>query len=412
MIFDVIVIGAGPAGMLSAGLLGKAGKKVLLLEKRNFPGSKLRITGKGRCNIANDCPVEEFLSNVSPKPKFLKSALSLFYVKELRELFNSLGVATKVERGNRLFPVSDKAEDVVNALHKFCLINDVRINFNTTINHVTKEDEIYTCLDKDKKIYQTKNLVIATGGCSYPVTGSTGDGQKIAQSLGLKVKKLLPGLAPFNTKGELAKSMQGVSLKNVTASVWRDNKKLDEEFGEMMFTHFGVTGPIILTLSNRITTLDDISKLELRIDLKPALDHSKLDERLLREFNQHGKMKFESVLKGLLPKKMISVCAQEIDIPLETLCNQINSNQRKKLKKWLKELILPLQSVRSFKEAIITVGGVALNEISPKSMESKKQPHLYFCGEVLDLHANTGGYNLQIAFSTAYTVASHIIKLT
>ncbi len=408
MIYDVIVIGAGPSGMLCAGYLGQAGKNVLLLEKKDKVGSKLRITGKGRCNVTNGSPLKEHLSNILPKSNFLKTAYSKYFVKDVVDFFASQGVELKEERGNRYFPVSDNAQDIVDCLHKFCLNNKVTIKYNKSIITCYKTDEVFYAKDQEDTVFSAYNLVIATGGASYPVTGSTGDGQVFAKSFGHTINELKAGLVPFNTKGDLAQRMQGVSLKNVSASIWHKNKKLHEEFGEMMFTHFGLTGPIILTLSNKISDLP-IKELELKIDLKPALDHNKLDERLLRDFNEHGKKKFETVLKLLLPKKMIEVCSQELEIPLNTTVNQITSKQRKALRLWLKELTFCLHSTRSFKEAIITIGGISTNEINKNTFESKIIPKLYFCGEVIDLHANTGGFNLQIAFSTAYCLAKSII---
>lgn len=411
MLYDIIVIGAGASGMLCAGYLGQAGKDVLLIEKKDQPGRKLRITGKGRCNITNKSSLKEHFANIEPKAKFLKSAYNEFFVDETISFFEKRGVRIKEERGARVFPQSDKAQDVVDSLHKFCIDNNVTIRLNTHITAIKKDAGKFILSDTSSLVYESKSLVIATGGCSYPITGSSGDGQRFAKSLGHQINSLKAGLVPFNTKGNLAQRMQGLSLKNVTASFWHNNKKLYEEFGEMMFTHFGLTGPIILSLSNKVADLP-INELEVRIDLKPALDHNKLDERLLRDFNEHGKKKFESILKLLLPSKMIAVCAQELEIPLDTIVNQITSNQRKSLRLWLKNLTLPLHSVRSFKEAIITIGGVSTNEIHKKTMESKLVPNLYFCGEVIDLHANTGGFNLQIAFSTGYCVAKAIIKKT
>ncbi len=412
MLYDVIIVGAGAAGMICGGYIAQSGLNVLIIEKKDNPGLKLRITGKGRCNITNKSSLKEHLDNIQPKAKFLKSAYNKFFVDDTIAFFESQGVAVKEERGARIFPVSDSAQDVVNALHKFCLNNNASFKLNTTISNITSLADKFILSDANDKLYECKSLVIATGGCSYPVTGSTGDGQRFAKVLGHTINELKPGLVPFNTKGDLAQRMQGVSLKNVTASLWHNNKKLVEEFGEMMFTHFGVTGPIILSLSNKVADLP-VNDLELRIDLKPALDHNKLDERILRDFNEHGKKKFESILKLLLPNKMIAVCAEEIKIPLDTIVNQITANQRKTLRLWLKNLSLPLQSLRSFKEAIITIGGVSTNEVDKNSFESKVISNLYFCGEVLDLHANTGGFNLQIAFSTGYCVAKAIeAKLT
>ncbi len=407
MVYDVIVVGAGAAGMLCAGYLAQGGREVLLIEKKDNPGRKLRITGKGRCNITNKSSMKDHLDNIQPKAKFLKSAYNKFFVDDIIAFFESQGLTIKEERGARIFPESDNAQDIVDALHKFCINNNVSIKLNTNIISISKDQDSFTLKDSSDNNYRCQNLVIATGGCSYPVTGSTGDGQRFAKSMGHTINELKPGLVPFNTKGDLAQRMQGISLKNITASIWHNNKKIYEEFGEMMFTHFGVTGPIILSLSNKVADLP-IGELELKVDLKPALDHNKLDERILRDFNEHGKKKFESILKLLLPNKMIAVCSQELKIPLDTIVNQITANQRKALRLWLKNLTLPLHSVRSFKEAIITIGGLSTNEIDKNTFESKIIPNLYFCGEVIDLHANTGGYNLQIAFSTGFCVAQGI----
>ncbi len=409
MKFDVIVIGAGAAGMLCAGKLSSNGLRTLLIEKKPKAGSKLRITGKGRCNITNDSNMKEHLSHLYPKANFLRNAYSSFFVEDIIKLLNQYGVETKVERGNRVFPVSDKAQDVVDAFEKFCFENGTKFNFNDSVISVNKLGSEFKVKTKAGQEYQAVNVIIATGGKSYPVTGSTGDGFTIAKTLGHTIINPLPALVPFETQGNLAQQMQGVSLKNVSASIWHDNKKLHEEFGEMMFTHFGVTGPIILTLSNLVCR-SNFENVGLHIDLKPAISHKELDQRILKDIDLHGNQSFESLLKGYLPRKMISVCADSIKVSLDKKVNQISSTDRKNLRAWLKDLRLIIKGTRSFKEAIITSGGVSLDDINKKTMESKIVANLYFIGEVIDLHADTGGFNLQIAYSTAYLAAKSIIK--
>ncbi len=399
--FDVIVIGAGAAGLLAAGRAAEMGAKVLLLEKMAMPARKLRITGKGRCNLTNIAPMAEFLKHVGKNERFLRPAFSTFFSEDLVEFFKQLNVETIVERGGRVFPESESAVQIAEALVKWCNNKGVVIQCNTATDEILTENGQAVGVTANGKKYAAKSVIVATGGMSYPATGSIGDGYRMAKNVGHKVIPLRPALVPFETAGTIAEQLQGVSLKNVAVNVWVDGKKEGEEFGEMLFTHFGLSGPIILTLSRKfVEPVQQRKKVCFSIDLKPALDDKKLDARLLRDLDEHGKMKFQTLLKGLLPQKMIEVCAGLVSISTEKICNQISADERKRLRIWLKDFRFEVSGIRSFNEAIITAGGIDVSEIDAKTMQSKKIKNLFFCGEVLDLDADTGGYNLQIAFST------------
>jgi hypothetical protein len=402
--WDVIVVGGGPAGLMAAGQAACLGARTLLLEKMSRPGRKLRITGKGRCNLTNTDPVGKFISHFGSNGKFLRQAFARFFNRELIEFLGSLSVATEVERGGRVFPASNQAQEVVDALVQWSRSQGVVIQPETPVAQlVVENDRMRGVVDQAGREYQAPHVLLATGGTSYRGTGSTGDGYELAGSVGHTVTPILPALVPLATAGPTAQRLQGLSLKNVSAHLYVDEKKEAEEFGEMLFTHFGLSGPIILTLSGRaVQALTNGRRIRLSIDLKPALDHKKLDLRLQRDLENHGKQHFQNLLKGLLPAKMIPVCMDAVGIPADKPAHQITAKERKRLRLWLKDLRFDIVAHRSFDEAIVTSGGVDLKEIDPKTMESRRIQGLYVIGELLDLDGDTGGYNLQAAFSTGW----------
>lgn len=408
--FDVIVVGAGPAGLIAAGRAAELGGKVLILEKMEQAGRKLLITGKGRCNITNDASIGEFITHVYPVGRFLRNAFSKFYSQEIIDLLKTNGVESVLERGGRYFPASNSSSDVLKALLQWVNKFNVEIKCkHKVIKLVVNSNAIVGILTNDKK-YITKNVIIATGGNSYPATGSNGEGYKLAKDVGHNINSILPALVPLETEGDKAQKLQGLNLKNVRASVWVNNKKLSSNFGEMIFTHFGLSGPIILTLSRLVVAeLTKNNKVEISIDLKPALDEQKLDKRLIRDLNEHGKKKLINIFKYWLPSTMIPVFIDLLKFNPEKECNQISAEERKQITYLLKNLRFKISNHRSFKEAIITAGGVPTNEISPKTMESKLIKGLYFAGEIIDLDAETGGYNLQIAYSTGWLAGNSCV---
>lgn len=405
--FDVIVVGGGASGLLAAGKASELGKKVLLIEKMNQPGRKLRITGKGRCNLTNQKPVREFMNHIGKNSRFLKYAFSIFFVEHLISFFEKKGVQITVERGDRVFPFSEKSQDIFNALISWVERNNVKIIKNTSVKDlIVKDGKVEGVFVSENEKYYAPKVILSTGGASYPATGSTGDGYKIAAGVGHTIVPIKPALVPLVTKGDTAQLLQGLSLKNVKASLWFNGKKLGDEFGEMLFTHFGLSGPIILTLSRRFCNeLSENKPIICSIDLKPALDDKQLDNRLLKDLNEHGKMQFKTITRNWLPSKLAEISCSLINIPSDKLCNQINAEERKRIRKWLKNFNFEIVETLGFDEAIITFGGVDINEVEQTTMQSKLIKGLYFAGEILDLDADTGGYNLQIAFSTAWLAA-------
>jgi len=405
--YDVIVVGAGPAGIIAAGRAAEMGAKVLIVEKMRQAGRKLLITGKGRCNITNNAAVSEYFKNIFPQGRFLKHAFDRFFNDGILQLLHDQGVETVVERGERVFPASDSSADVLSGILKWMNRNKVEILYETRVTQILIEDNKVTGImvqkfNQDSTI-SAKNVIICTGGRSYPATGSTGDGYTLAKTLGHTIEEARPSLVPLVTKGTLAADLQGLSLKNVNAIVWVNGKKHKEAFGEMLFAHFGLTGPIILTLSRFV--VDEIrkkNKVEISIDLKPALDEQKLDTRLVRDLNENGKKQIENVFKLWLPSKLIPVFLQILGIDGDKLCHQMNAKERRSTMLLMKNFRFEVIDYRGFKEAIITAGGISLQEIDSKTMESKLVKNLFFAGEVIDLDANTGGFNLQIAWSTAW----------
>ncbi len=401
--FDVIVIGAGPSGLIAAGRAAELGAKVLVLEKMRSEGRKLLITGKGRCNITNDASPGEFIKHVFPDGRFLRNAFSKFYSKDIIELLNRFGVESTLERGGRFFPASNKSLDVLRALLKWVHEQNVKILCGQKAESLIAENGYINGVKTNSDIFYAPNVILATGGKSYPATGSTGDGYELARHLGHTVINPIPALVPLETWGDLAQRLQGLNLRNVKAVIWVDGKKAGEAFGEMLFTHFGLSGPIILTLSRiAVAAIQNNRKVEITIDLKPSLDEQKLDNRLLRDLNEHGKKQLSNIFRNWLPASMIPVFIEELKLEPEKMCNQVSSSERKQIRFMMKNLTFKVSNHRSFKEAIITAGGISTIEISPKTMESRLIKGLYFAGELIDLDAETGGYNLQIAFSTGW----------
>ena len=394
----ICVIGGGAAGMMAAGTAVSLSADVTVFESMPFLGKKLAITGKGRCNVTNTAPTQEFLENITKNPRFLYSALGAFSSEDTMTFFESLGVKLKVERGQRVYPESDKAKDIVDAMRRYS-------SGATVINEKVKkifrnEDGSYTVrTDKD---YRFARVIIATGGKSYPLTGSDGSGYRLATSLGHTVTELIPSLIPINSPSKLCSDMQGLSLRNVAIKINDGNgRTVYSDFGEMMFTHFGVTGPVILSASAHLRGYD-LTKLTLSIDLKPALDEKALDARLLSDFKEKNNKDFINALGDLLPSKMIIPFVNLTGIDGRKKVNAITKDERRIILTVLKDFRIPLDSFRPIEEAIVTSGGVDVKQINPKTMESKISEGLYFAGEVIDVDAYTGGFNLQIAFSTGY----------
>lgn len=410
--YDLIVVGAGAGGLMSAISAGEDGLSVLLIEKKQKSGTKIKITGKGRCNITNTAPVNEFVEKFGKQGRFLYRAFSTFFSNDLISMLESNGTKCVTERGGRVFPESNLAIDVVKALIKKMRNLNIDSLLDTTVESLIIENNsvigvktINKSLEKD---YFAGSVILATGGLSYPLTGSTGDGYKFAEKLGHNIEKLRPALVPLNTLGQTAKQLEGLSLKNVKATLWVNKKKETEEFGDMLFTATGMSGPIILKISRKYTALSDISNVQISIDLKPALDEETLNKRIERELNENGTMQIKNLLRHLLPKRLISVCLEQNKLDPQKLASQINKHERKLILKWLKNFIFEIKSARSVYEAIVTAGGVSLKEVNPQTMESKLIRNLYFVGEVLDLDAETGGYNLQAAFSTGYLAGKSV----
>ena len=409
--FDVIVVGAGPAGLLAAGRAAELGGKVLVLEKMRQEGRKLLITGKGRCNITNNLEIGEFITYVYPKGRFLRNAFSKFYSKDIIGLLDRYDVEVILERGGRYFPADNKASDVLNALLHWLDELKVEIRTGHKVEKLIVENNKIQGVQANGQKLMANHVIIATGGKSYPATGSNGEGYELARSVGHSITKPLPALVPLETKGDVAQKLQGLNLKNVKAVVWVNDKKAGEDFGEMIFTHFGLSGPIILTLSRIVVgELHKNSKVEMTIDLKPALDEQKLDNRLIRDLNEHGKKKLNNIFRYWLPSSMIPVFIELLGFDPNKECHQVSSKERKQIRHLLKNLPFTITNHRSFKEAIITSGGIPTNEMSPKTMESKLVSGLYFAGEIIDLDAETGGFNLQIAYSTGWLAGNSYMK--
>ncbi len=403
----VIVIGGGPAGMMAAGIAARRGLEVVLLEKNDKLGKKLYITGKGRCNLTNMASLEEYLNNIPTNPRFLYSALSAFDCNETVGFFSALGLQTKVERGNRVFPQSDKSSDVIKALSRMLQDANVDIQLKAEVRsiHCTQEQVTGVELD-DGRILTCDSAVIATGGISYPSTGSTGDGYEMAQDLGHTVRAPGAALVPFDTVEQWPMSLQGLTLKNIELFIVSNGKELHRERGELLFTHFGISGPLVLTASSMVPE-EVILRSNLYIDIKPGISEDTLDKRIIRDFQKFAKKNIKNALAELLPASMVPVVIRLWGVEEETAACQITREKRSELVKLLKGLVFHVKSFRPVAEAVITRGGVNVKEINPGTMESKVVKGLFFAGEVLDVDALTGGFNLQIAFSTGYVAGSN-----
>jgi hypothetical protein len=401
---DVIVIGGGPAGLMAAGQAAALGARTLLIEKMDQPGRKLLITGKGRCNLTNTAPLDEFISHFGSNGRFLHSAFHHFFTTELIDFLAEIGVPTVTERGGRVFPASSDAGEVVERLTDWLRRQEVRVWTGARVERLLVEEQNIAGVQiSSGHRHLAPSAIVATGGASYPGTGSTGDGYRLAQAVGHTIVPIRPALVPLDTAGNTAARLEGLSLRNVCASLWLDGKQAASEFGEMLFTRLGVSGPIVLTLSGRaVDALHAGQRVHLSIDLKPALDDQQLDARLLRDLDAYGKRQFHTLLKNLLPHTLIAVCCDLTGIPAEKLAHQITAQERKRLRLWLKDFRLEVIGHRPLAAAIITAGGIDLREVNPRTLESRLVAGLYFAGEVLDLNADTGGYNLQAAFSTGW----------
>lgn len=405
----VLVIGCGPAGCFAAIAAAEQGHQVVLLERNEKIGKKLFITGKGRCNLTNACDTEELFSNIPRNSKFLYSAIYSYDNFRVMDFFEQNGTQVKVERGNSVFPVSDHSSDVIAALKRSLDAHKVKIMYHTTVEKLmVSENCVHGVITAEGKKMTADAVVIATGGCSYASTGSTGDGYRFAETCGHTIKTCSPSLVPFNAEEEYVKELQGLSLKNVKASIYQGKKLLYEAFGEMLFTHFGVSGPLMLSASSVVNDAVRKQPLQLYIDWKPALSEEQLDYRILRDFEEAKNRQVIHGIEKLYPSKFLPIILRLAKIPAEKRVNEVTKEERQRLVDLTKKFPVTLTGLRGFSEAIITKGGVSVKEVNPSTMESKLTKHLYFAGEVLDLDAFTGGFNLQIAWSTGYLAGSSI----
>jgi hypothetical protein len=410
----VIVIGEGPAGLMAAGQAAEDGAETLLLGKMDRPGCKLRLTGNGRCNLTNTDPLPEFISHFRPDGRFLRQALSHFFSADLRAFFDRLGVPTVVEQNRFVFPASGKAADVVNALIRWIQQKGVTLQLMSPVEKLIVEQKRIIGVqasqkNRTKHIYHADAVIIATGGASYPSTGSSGDGFRLAQSVGHTIVPVRPALVPLETTGNIAQKLQGLSLNNVKITVLANEKKITQTIGEILFTHFGLSGPAILSLSGSV--VDELTagkKITITIDLITDVNESQLETLLIRKLSENGRKHLSSLIKTLLPARLCEVCCKLNSISPEKQAGQVTAAERKKLKTWLKNFRLDITGHRGFNEAMITAGGVSTKEIDPRTMASRLIKGLYFAGEVLDIDGDTGGYNLQAAFSTARLAAKSV----
>ena len=398
----VIVVGGGAAGMMACHAAAMCGHQVTLLEKNEKLGKKIYITGKGRCNLTNASDMEVLFVNVMSNRKFLYSAFYTFDNNQVIDLFEMNGMATKTERGNRVFPVSDHSSDVISTMAKVLKNDNVEVKLNTTVQSlIIKENKACGVIVNGKEI-SADNVILCTGGLSYPSTGSTGDGYEFAKKAGHRIVDCTPSLVPFNIREEWVKDLQGLSLKNSAITIYDEKKKLYSDFGEMLFTHFGVSGPMILSASGNIKAAEFAKPLKLVIDLKPAMTEEQLDKRILRDFDENKNKQFRNSVSKLLPSKLIPIIIDLSGIDPDKKVNEISKEERNHFVHLLKNLTMTINGLRGWNEAIITKGGINVKDVNPSTMESKLVSNLFFAGEVLDLDAMTGGYNLQIAWSTGY----------
>lgn len=405
----VAVIGGGAAGMMAAGQAASLGANVTLFEKNKRLGKKLAITGKGRCNVTNHCSVNEFLASVRSNPRFLYASANRFTTEDTEAFFESLGVPLKVERGNRVFPVSDKSADIVNALVNYLHMGGVKV-IHEKVQRISVENGSVNGLYTDR-FYPFDRVIVATGGLSYPTTGSDGDGYRFAKTLGIEVTDTHPSLVPLEVFEDWCPRLMGLSLRNIALRAYdtENGKCIYDDFGELLFTHFGISGPTVLSLSTHLRDIQP-GRYKVEIDLKPALDDATLDKRLLADFDKYKNKNYANALSDLLPSKLIEPFVALSPVSGERKVNTITKTERASIVHLLKHLTLTIKKPRSYHEAIITAGGVSVKELSPKTMESKKVPGLFFAGEVIDLDAYTGGFNLQIAFSTAVAAATGALE--
>lgn len=409
----IIVIGGGPAGLMAAGQAAEAGAETLLLEKMKRTGLKLCITGKGRCNITNIAEISDFISHFGETGPFLRQAFARFFNTDLMEFLTGLGLELVTERGGRVFPASGKAPDVQKALLQWNKKSRVRIKNSTAVDTILTHDKQVTGVVCQGKEIPCDAIIVATGGASYPVTGSTGDGYRLCESAGHTIIPIRQALVPLVTSGDHTNRMAELNLRNINVRMLINGRKKMEQFGELVFTEFGVTGPTILTLSGAaVDSLRSGQKVTLAIDLKPALDEKKLDARLQRDIASRGKEQISSFLRGLLAREMVPVCLDLIGIPGDHQVCNISAKQRRRLRTWLKDFRLEVVGYRPFAEAIITAGGLDTREVDPRTMESRKIKGLFIAGELLDIQADTGGYNLQAAFSTGWLAGRSASQLT
>lgn len=411
----VIVVGGGAAGMMAAVSAACKGHETLLLEQNEKLGKKLFITGKGRCNVTNACEADKFFESIVSNPKFLYSAFYGFDNRQMMELLEEAGCRLKIERGERVFPVSDHSSDVIAALQRILKKNNVEICLHTKVRELLTEETVpegvkQVCgvvLDNGRK-ERANAVILATGGISYPLTGSTGDGLRLAEDAGHKIKTCVPSLVPFIASEEWCIRLQGLSLKNVNLIMRDGNKEVYRGFGEMLFTHFGISGPLVLSASGFYERCKNKDNIVCEIDLKPALSEEQLEKRVLRDFEENQNRQFKNALNGLLPSKFVPIMIELSEINPEKKVNEVTRAERKNLVHLMKHLILHISGTRGFDEAIITQGGVSVKEVNPSTMESKLVKGLYFAGEILDLDALTGGFNLQIAWSTGHLAGDSI----
>lgn len=411
---NVLVIGGGAAGLLAGIAAAQSGAQTVILEKMRRPGKKILITGKGRCNITNNCDLQEIIKNIPGNGRFLNSALRRFTNQDIVQLLEDNGLPTKVERGGRVFPVSDKAADVVDTLVKIYKNYGGRLLTDCKVKSITAEfGKITGAVTADGQKFAADAVILAAGGSSYPGTGSDGSGVKLAKALGHTIVPLAPSLVPLESDSPYISGLQGLSLRNIEVTVYADGKKIGSEFGEMLFTHFGVSGPIILSLSKCVAEAfaKGAQEVELAIDLKPALDKDKLDARLQRDFTQYSRKQMPNGMKDLLPQRLIAPVLDQAFIDEEKFVNQLSRAERRRLVDVLKAFTVPITGTRPIAEAIVTAGGVSLKEIDPKTMESKLIKGLFFAGEVMDIDGYTGGYNLQAAFSTGYAAGTFAVQI-
>lgn len=408
----VIIVGGGAAGMLASIIAAKNGCAVTLFEKNEKLGKKVYITGKGRCNVTNNCDPEELLQAVMSNRKFLYSAFYSFTSQDMMQLLEDAGVPLKTERGNRVFPVSDHSSDIIHGLEQLMKKYGVQIHLRSEVKNLLTENGIVTGIQlTDNKVYTADAVIVATGGLSYPTTGSTGDGYRFAAETGHTVTECMPSLVPLTTKEAYIPLMKGLSLRNIELTVKRGKKTVYQDFGEMMFTHFGITGPLVLSASAKIGKfLQKGEELSAYLDLKPALSHEQLDDRILREFSSAQNKQFKNVIGVLFPSSLTPVIIGLGPIPEDKVIHDISREERLAFGALIKAFPFTITGLGGFSEAVITRGGVSVREIQPGTMESKKIKNLYFIGEVLDLDAVTGGYNLQIAWSTAYLAATDVCR--